>query len=131
MGMVTFLTILVLISALVALVTGVSALRAGLRLSRTSQALRTHLYSEIDRLARRSTELEKSLAAVNARAQALPVRVSELQQNLAALRVLTSALGTSLRRSRRALSSVGTKSSRDDENDGLIRREREDESPEP
>ena len=129
--MATFLTILVLVSALVALVTGVSAVRAGLRLRRTGQALRTHLYSEIDRLARRSTELEKSLAALTARAQALPVQVSELQQNLAALRVLTNALGTSLRRSRRALSSVGNKSSRDDENYGLIRREREDESPEP
>jgi septal ring factor EnvC (AmiA/AmiB activator) len=131
MCMVTFLTILVLVSALVALVTAGSALRAGLRLRHTSQALRTHLYSEIDRLARRSTELEKSLAALAARAQALPVRVSELQQNLAALRVLTSTLGTSLRRSRKAFSSVGTKSFRDDGSDGPIRREREDESPEP
>jgi chromosome segregation ATPase len=129
--MATFLTILVLVSALVALATGVSALRAGLRLRRTQAALRTHLYSEIDRLARRSTELEGSLATLNTRAQALPERVSELQQNLAALRALTGALGTSLRRSRRALSSVGTRSSRDDGSDGLIRRKREDESPEP
>jgi hypothetical protein len=130
-GMAAFLTILVLVSALVALVTGVSALRAGLRLRRTGTALRTHLYSEIDRLARRSTELEESLAALDARAQAIPVRVSELQQNLAALRVLTSALGSSLRRSRRVLSSDGTRSSRDEGNGGRIHREREDESPEP
>jgi chromosome segregation ATPase len=129
--MAAFLTILVLVSAFVALVTGVSALRAGLRLRRTGTALRTLLLSEIDRLTRRSTELEESLAALDARAQALPVRVSELQQNLAALRVLTSALGTSLRRSRRALSSDGTRSSRDEGNDGLFHREREDESPEP
>ena len=129
--MVTFLTILVVVSALVALVTAVSALRAGLRLRRTSQALRTHLYSEIDRLVRRSTELEGSLAALNTRAQALPERVSELQQNLAALRVLTSALGSSLRRSRRVLSSDDTRLSRDEGNGGRIYREREDESPEP
>jgi hypothetical protein len=129
--MAAFLTILVLVSAFVALVTGVSALRAGLRLRRTGTALRTLLLSEIDRLTRRSTELEESLAALDARAQALPVRVSELQQNLAALRVLTSALGTSLRRSRRALSSDGTRSSRDEGNDGLFHREREDESLEP
>jgi chromosome segregation ATPase len=130
-GMAAFLTILVLVSALVALVTGVSALGAGLRLRRTGTALRTHLYSEIDRLARRSTELEESLAALDARAQTIPVRVSELQQNLAALRVLTSALGSSLRRSRRVLSSDGTRSSRDEGNGGRIHREREDESPEP
>ena len=129
--MAAFLTILVLVSALVALVTGVSALRAGLRLRRTGTALRIHLYSEIDRLARRSTELEESLAALDARAQAIPVRVSELQQNLAALRVLTSALGSSLRRSRRVLSSDDTRLSRDEGNGGRIYREREDESPEP
>jgi hypothetical protein len=120
--MAAFLTILVLVSALVALVTGVSALWAGLRLRRTGTALRPHLYSEIDRLARRSTELEESLAALDARAQTIPVRVSELQQNLAALRVLTSALGSSLRRSRRVLSSDGTRSSRDEGNGDRIHR---------
>jgi chromosome segregation ATPase len=129
--MVTLLTIPVLVSALVALATGISALRAGLRLRRTRAALRSHLYSEIDRLAHRATELEESLAALDARAQTIPVRVSELQQNLAALRVLTSALGSSLRRSRRVLSSDGTRSSRDEGNGGRIYREREDESPEP
>src|ERR671911_933445 len=129
--MVTLLTIPVLVSALVALVTGISALRAGLRLRRTRAALRSHLYSEIDRLTHRSTELEESLAALDARAQAIPVRVSELQQNLAALRVLTSALGSSLRRSRRVLSSDDTRLSRDEGNGGRIYREREDEFPEP
>jgi hypothetical protein len=108
--MVTLLTIPVLVSALVALVTGSSALRAGLRLRRTRAALRSHLYSEIDRLAHRATELEKSLAALDARAQALPALVSELQQNLAVLRVLTNALGTSLLQAQRILSFLGPRS---------------------
>jgi len=109
--MVTFLIILVLASALVALVTGIFSLRAYLGLRRTRTALRTHLSSEVARLAGRTTELEESLAALDARAQALPVRISELQQNLATLRVLTGALGTSLRQVQRVLSSTGLKSS--------------------
>ena len=108
--MVTLLTIPVLVSALVALVTGISALRAGLRLRRTRAALRSHLYSEIDRLTHRATELEESLAALDARAQALPALVSELQQNLAVLRVLTNALGTSLLQAQRILSFLGPRS---------------------
>lgn len=107
----TFLTILVLASASVALVAGISALRAGLRLRRTHLALRSHFYSEIVQLASRAAELEKSLTALDARAQALPVRISELQQNLATLRVLANALGVSLRQAQRALSSTGIKSS--------------------
>ena len=106
----TLLTILVLVSAFFALVMGISALRAGLRLRRTRAALSTHLYSEIDQLAHRATKLEESLAALDARAQALPVRVSELQQNLAALRVLTNALGTSLRQAQRIFSFAGPRS---------------------
>jgi hypothetical protein len=109
--MVTFLTILVLVSAFVALITGISALRAGLRLRRTYAALRSHLYSEIDWLVRRTTELEESLDALDARAQALPVQISELQQNLATLRVLMNALGTPLRQSQRILSLAGLRSS--------------------
>ena len=129
--MVTLLIILVLVSAFVALATGISALRAGLRLRRTRAALTINLYSEIDQLARRSTELEESLAALDARAQDLPVRVFELQQNLATLRVLTNALGTSLRQSRRVFSFTGPRPSRDDESESLIRHKREEESPEP
>ncbi|MCA1717755.1 MAG: hypothetical protein LC781_13365 [Actinobacteria bacterium] len=106
-----FLTILAIASAFLALVAGGSALRAGLRLRRTYLALRSHLYSEVVQLAGRATELEKSLTALDARAQALPVRISELQQNLATLRVLTNALGISLRQAQRALSSTGIKSS--------------------
>ena len=107
----TLLIILVLASALVALIAAISALRAGLRLRRTRAALRSHLSFEVAQLARRTSEMEKSLTALDARAQALPVRISELQQNLAALRVLTDALGTSLRQAQRLLSSTGLKSS--------------------
>ncbi len=107
----TFLTILTLTSAFLAFVAGVGALRAGLRLRRTYLALRSHLYSEIVRLAGRTTELEKSLSALDTRARALPVHISELQQNFATLRVLTNALGISLGQAQRALSSTGIKSS--------------------
>ncbi len=107
----TFLTILALTSAVLAFVAGVAALRAGLRLRRTYLALRSNFYSEIVRLAGRTTELEKSLSALDARARALPVHISELQQNLATLRVLTNALGISLGQAQRALSSTGIKSS--------------------
>ena len=107
----TFLTILALTSAVLAFVAGVATLRAGLRLRRTYLALRSHFYSEIVRLAGRTTELEKSLSALDARARALPVHISELQQNLATLRILTNALGISLGQAQRALSSTGIKSS--------------------
>ena len=136
--MATLLTIPVLVSALVALVTGISALRAGLRLRRTRAALTSHLYSEIDRLAHRATELQESLAALDARAQALPVRVSELQRNLAALRVLTNSLGTSLRQAQKILSFLGPRSylarvleTGAGRSDGRISHEREDGTPEP
>jgi hypothetical protein len=73
--------------------------------------LRSRVYSEVIRLAGRTTELEKSLTALDARARSLPVHVSELQQNLATLRVLTGALGISLGQAQRTLSSTGIKSS--------------------
>jgi hypothetical protein len=104
--MVTFLTILILASAFVAFIAAISALRAGLRLHRTRLALQSHVYSEVTQLADRATKLEESLTALDARAQALPVRISELQHNLATLSVLTNALGVSLRQAQRALSST-------------------------
>jgi septal ring factor EnvC (AmiA/AmiB activator) len=107
----TLLIILVLVSAVLSLVAAVFALRAGLKLRRTRAALRSHLSSEVGRLARRTTELEEHLAALDARSQALPVQISELQQNLATLRVLTNALATSLRQAQSLLSSTGLKSS--------------------
>lgn len=111
MVMGTFLTILVLMSAFLAFVAGVSALRAGLKLRRTHLALRSHLYSEVVNLAGRATELENSLTTLDARARALPVRISELQQDLVTLHVLSNALGISLHRAQRVLSSTGIKSS--------------------
>ena len=106
----TLLAILVIISALVALVAAIFALHAGLRLRRTRAALRSHLLSEVARLARHATELEKNLAALDARAQSLPVQLSELQRNLATLRLLANVLGTSLRQAQSVLSSTGLKS---------------------
>ncbi len=107
----TLLGILTLVGALAALVTGVFALRAWLGFRRTRAALLTSLAVEVARLAGRTAELEKSLAALDARAGALPVRISELQQNIAALRVLTNALAVSLRQAQRVLSPAGLKSS--------------------
>jgi hypothetical protein len=107
----TVLTILVLASALVAVVAAIFALSAGLRLRRTHAELRSHIFSEVARLARRTSELEDNLAAVDARAQALPVRISEIQQNLATLRILANLLGTSLRQVQAVLYSTNLKSS--------------------
>ena len=107
----TLLIVLVLASALVALVAAIFALRAGLKLRRARATLRSRLSSEIVQLTHRATELEKNLAALDVRAQALPVRISELQQNLAAVRVLTNALGASLSQAEKILSFTSLKSS--------------------
>ena len=93
-----------------ALITGFSALRAGLRLWRARVALEAEIGAEVVRLAGRTSELEGSLAALHARAEALPVRVASLQQNLATLGVLTGALGASLRQAQMVLTSAGMKS---------------------
>ena len=106
-----FLIILVLASASVALVAAISALRAGFRLRRTRIELQTYFSAEVVRLAERATELEKNLAALDARAQTLPVRVSELQENLVTLGILADALTTTLRQVQKILSSTGLKSS--------------------
>ncbi len=110
-NMTTILVIIVFASASLALLAGIAALRAGLKLRRTRALLQSHLFSDVVDLADRTTELEENLATLDARVQALPVRISELQQNLATLRVLTNALGTSLRQARNVLSSSGVKSS--------------------
>ncbi len=49
-------------------------------------------------------ELEKGVSNLDARAQQLPVRISELQQSLSTLRVLTQALAATLRQAQRVLS---------------------------
>ncbi|QIN78046.1 hypothetical protein GBA65_05405 [Rubrobacter marinus] len=108
--MATFLTIIIVAGALLALVAAVSALRAWLRLRRARAVLEAEIGAEVVRLAGRASELEGSLAALNARAEMLPVRISALQQNLATLCILTGALGTSLRQAQKVLTSAGMKS---------------------
>ncbi len=96
--------------ALLTFIAAISALRAGLRLRRARAALEAEIGAEVIRLAGRASKLEGSLAALNARAEMLPVRISSLQQNLATLGVLTGALGTSLRQAQKVLTSAGMKS---------------------
>jgi septal ring factor EnvC (AmiA/AmiB activator) len=98
------LVILMLVGAALALVAAVAAVLAYLRFRRARAALRNHLTEEVVRLSRRTGELEKSLSALDARAQQLPVQISELQQSLATLQVLTGALSTSLRQVQKVLS---------------------------
>src|SRR5215210_118055 len=100
----SILVILILVGAVLALVTAVAAIRAYLRLRRARAALQNHLTEEVARLSERTDELEESLAALEARAQRLPVQIYELQQSLATLQVLTGALATSLRQAQKVLS---------------------------
>ncbi|MDP8949392.1 MAG: hypothetical protein M3N00_04005 [Actinomycetota bacterium] len=100
----TVVVILVLVGAAFALVAAVGALRAYLRLRRARAAFQNHLTEEVARLSRRTGELEKSISALDARAQELPVQISELQQSLATLQVLSGALATSLRQVQTVLS---------------------------
>ena len=100
----TVLLILILVGAALALVAGVRALRAYLGYRRARAALQKHLAQEVDRLARRTGELEKNLSSLDTRAQQLPLQISELQQSLSTLRVLTGALAASLRQVQRVLS---------------------------
>ena len=99
----TLLLIMVLASALAALVAGIIALSAWLRFHLVRTTLMSHLSSEVARLASRTAELEESLSALDARAQALPVYASELQENLATIRILTNVLATSIRQAQRVL----------------------------
>jgi chromosome segregation ATPase len=96
--------ILILVSVLFAAVTGVRALGAWLRYRHVRAEFQGHLTSEVDDLARRTTEIEASLAALDARAQQLPVKVSELQRSLTTLTVLTNALSTTLRQAQQVMS---------------------------
>jgi septal ring factor EnvC (AmiA/AmiB activator) len=98
------LVILILVGAALALMAAVAAIRAYLRFRRARAALQNHLTEEVVRLSQRTDELEKSLSALDARAQQLPVQISELQQSLATLQVLTGALATSLRQTQKVLS---------------------------
>ena len=108
--MATFLTIIIVVGALLAFVTAISALRAGLRLRRARAALEAEIGTEIVRLVGRASELQESISSLNARAEMLPVRISQLQHSLATLGVLTGALGASLRQAQKVLTSAGMKS---------------------
>lgn len=102
--MFTVLYILIALGALLALATGVNALRAGLRFRRARKTLQDQVVEDLSYLTARTGELESSLAGLEARARQLPVKVSRLQRNIATLRLLTSALGESLRQMQRLLS---------------------------
>jgi hypothetical protein len=104
LAMGSVLVILILVGAALALMAAVAAIRAYLRFRRARAALQNHLTEEVVRLSQRTDELEKSLSALDARAQQLPVQISELQQSLATLQVLTGALATSLRQTQKVLS---------------------------
>ena len=106
----TFLTILIVAGASLSFLAAISALRAGLRLRRARHALEAEIGAEVIRLAGRASELEESISALNARAEMLPVRISQLHHSLATLGILTGALGTSLRQAQKVLTSAGMKS---------------------
>ena len=100
----TVLVILILLGAALALVAAVGAIRACLRFRRARAAFQTHLTEEVARLSRRTGELERSLSALEARAQLLPVQIAELQRSLATLQILTGALAATLRQAQKVLS---------------------------
>ena len=102
--MTIFLLILILVGALISLFTAIRALGAYLRFRRARAEFQSEVTDEVARLAERTTELESSLSALDARAAELPIQISELQQSLTTLRVLTGALSASLRQVQKVLS---------------------------
>lgn len=100
----TVILISILVGAVLALVAAIGAVRAYLRLRRARAALQSNLTEEVDHLSRRTSELEKSLSTLDARAQRLPIQIAELQQSLSTLRVLTEALAATLSQAQRVLS---------------------------
>ena len=98
------LLVLIVIGALLAAVSGIRAVRAWLRYRRARANLQGRLTLEVDDLARKTAEIEKNLAALDARAQQLPVRISEMQQSLSTLKILSGALAATLRQSQQVLS---------------------------
>jgi hypothetical protein len=102
--MTVVLLILIVIGALISLFAAIRALGAYLRFRRARAAFQSEVTDEVNRLAERTTELESSLSALDARAAELPIQISELQQSLTTLRVLTGALSASLRQVQKVLS---------------------------
>jgi chromosome segregation ATPase len=100
----TLFLISILAGAVLTLFAAIGALRAYLRLRRARAAFQSNLTEEVDRLSRRTGELEENLSALDARAQQLPIQIAELQQSLSTLRVLTEALAATLQQAQRVLS---------------------------
>lgn len=105
----TALLLILVLGTLLVLVTAAIALRAGLRMLRARASLQEELSAELERLTLQTGQLERELAALEARAQELPVQISELQRNLSNLQVLTGALGASLQQAQNALTYSGLK----------------------
>lgn len=102
--MVAILIALILLGALFVLAAAIRAIQSWLRFRRARATFRSEVTEEVARLARRAGELESNLSKLDARAQQLPIHISELQQSLATLTILTGALSTTLRQAQRVLS---------------------------
>jgi hypothetical protein len=100
----TLIFVAILLGAVLALVTGIRALRAYLNFRRARNALQESLTQGVDDLARRTGELERNLTTLEGRAEALPIRIGRIQHNLETLRVLTGALGATLAQAQNVLS---------------------------
>lgn len=105
------LLVILILGALLTLVTGVVALRAGVRAFVAQSDLRKRLDAEMESLSQRAEELEGKAARLQEQSRDMPVRVERIQENLAALRVLTHNLYVSINQARRALSYSGLLSS--------------------
>ena len=105
------LLVILILGALLTLVTGVAALRAGVRAFAAQSDLRKRLDAEMQSLSLRAGELEAKAARLQEQSQDMPVRVERIQENLAALRILTHNLYVSINQTRRALSYSGLISS--------------------
>ena len=86
------LVILMLVGAALALAGAVVALRAYLRLRRARAAFSQHLTGEVDDLARRTAELEQSLATLRVLTEALSTSLLQVQKVLSysALKTLSA-----------------------------------------
>lgn len=98
-----FYTIVVGVSVILALITAVMALRAGLSLWRTQNEVQENLVPDVELLSRRTQILQKNLDELNREASELPIRIQSLQRHLALLQLLTGTLNSSLKELRRAL----------------------------
>ena len=98
------LFVLIGVGAVLALVAAVAALGAYLRFRRARIELQEGLASEVERLSRRTGELERGLVALQERSARLPISISGLQQNLSTLQLLTGALAGSLIQAQKVLS---------------------------